>query len=428
MVDASKFSGSTPFAQIKSLQLGQTIRSDLRSITELPPQVPAHIDSNPIDLLTQKLSDTARQFDSVYLSFSGGLDSSVIFYCLKQAGVPFTPFHGVSTIPYSENELAYATDVASHFGVTLQLRSIESKHEQFSFEPSAFTRIKYPTPFAVDIFARAPAETVDSRTCQPEPIRRLYLTGQGGDHVFLQNPGWNVGIDELLRLRIGKSLSQISNYCRLKGDNLFRLLYRTARLAMHKQSYQKLLIHTPSWMSPRQKSQSGEWHYLLKHTDPRSAKYRHVSTILAGLSGISLDRNTDHSTLHPLFLPDLIGTVLHRPIAELYTSEYDRIVLRNAAHQASGHSFAWRQTKRSSASDYFSYFRNHLSAITRWLESGLLVKSLDIDFSKLRQSLEFNGNLYLNQDFSALINLIQLEAYIQSMLHFSSALRDSHEE
>lgn len=426
IIDSPAFSGSTAFSAIKSLQLGQSIRTDLDSITELSPQVPRHTDGSPIDILTEKLSHLARQFDSVYLSFSGGLDSSVIFYCLKRAGVSFTPFHGVNTTPYAENELAYATDIAQHFGIELQVRFAKNNIEQACFTPSTFTKTTYPTPFAVDIFTHPASEASQSQKNGSEYTRRLYLTGQGGDHVFLQNPGWNVGIDDLLKFRIGKSLSQISNYCQLKGENLYALLYRTIKLALHKNSCKKILSHTPPWISPPERSDPSDLHYLLKNSDPRSAKFRHISTILAGLSGLAWDDIAESSTVHPMLLPDMIGTVLDRPVGELYTAKYDRILLRQAAYQAAGHNFSWRQTKRSSATDYFTYFRNYLTEITQWLESGILVNNLQIDLPKLRQSLEFNGYYHLNNDFPALINLIQLEAYIQSTLHFSSSHRNSY--
>ncbi|MGE8690823.1 MAG: asparagine synthase-related protein [Achromobacter sp.] len=415
IVDTPEFSNATPLQRVKSISLGQAVHSDLRALTPLPAHVPVPNGEDVVPLLSERLACITKQFERTSLSFSGGLDSSALLYCLTKAGTNFVATHALSSLPYADTELAEATRIAKSLRAEIQIQRM-NEDSPSPFQPHLFKTPVFSSPFDVDIFSPAPPAENLAVLGTAEIPRELILTGHGGDHVFLQNPGRNVAFDPLLKLNIVGAFSEVRRYCRLKKDNIYAAMVSNLKLLFRGKNHLAALLHTPTWLPSASTSKSRPEHHLLSGLDPRTAKHAHVRAILLALHTISPPRAEGATVLHPLLLPEVIGTVLHRPVSELYSSEHDRVVLRNSVFRASRHDFSWRRSKRSSSAGLFKYFQDNQEILHQWLSAGILVRALGIDTEQLRKSISVNGQAYLNEDFPALINIIQLELFLQSML------------
>ncbi|AVJ30768.1 hypothetical protein [Achromobacter spanius] len=415
ILDRPAFSGATAISDVRSICLGQSVRSDLSSISTIGVQMPREQSSGPIEILTTKLSTLSRSFSSVSLSFSGGLDSSALLHCLSKAGVDFEAIHAVSPLPYADSERHEAEKVAAAYSRELSIvQMIES--EGLGFAPSMLEQPQYASPFDVDIFRAACTERPQGPALPP--TNALMVTGHGGDHVFLQNPSWKVGFDRVRKFDVSGFFMDVKRRCTLKKTNFYAGLWQNIRLLLGRHADSRGL-HLPTWLPGRARTLAADDHYLLAGMDPRTAKFEHVRSILLGLSTIELHSPDNNSTLHPLLLPDVVGTVLYRPVRELFNAQHDRVYFRRDFHDSAGHDFAWRKSKRSSSASLFKYFRDNQDPLLEWLADGIVARQLMLDADELRKSLMMNGQVYLDDDFPALINLIQLEGFVQSLRRHS---------
>ncbi|WP_156124239.1 hypothetical protein [Achromobacter sp. RTa] len=417
ILDRPVFSGSTAIAGIRAIPIGQSIRSNLASISIIGLQKPLPQQKGPIEILTKKLSTLAASFSSISLSFSGGLDSSALLHCLATASITFDAIHGVSPLPYADTERREAEQVAAAYGKHLKhIKMIES--DALTFTPSCLKEPAYRSPFDVNIFLTPGANPQQQQAVADFSANELMITGHGGDHVFLQNPNWNVGFDRIHKLEVLGFFHDVKRFCTLKKANFYRGVHENLRLLLNPRGSNGGL-HTPKWMQAGEILPAADNHYLLNELDPRSAKFDHVWSILLGLNTIQMENSVVRTTIHPLLLPDVIGTVMYRPVRELFSAQHDRFYFRRDLYKSAGYDFAWRKSKRSSSASLFNYFSENHASLFTWLEDGFIAKQLTLDLAELKKSLKKNGSTYLDDDFPALINLIQLEGFVQSVLHHS---------
>lgn len=417
ILDKPTFSGVTAISEIQSIPLGQSIRSDLASISTIGVQVPREQSMGPIEILTKKLSMLSRNFSAVSLNFSGGLDSSALLYCLNKAVGTFEAVHAVSPLPYADSERLEAEKVAVAYCQELSIVKM-SESEVSAFIPSRLKESIYASPFDVNIFFSPSAGAPQEGVLPGSYAHKLTVTGHGGDHVFLQNPSWNVGFDKLRKLDIREFFVDVKRCCSLKKANFYLSLFQNMRLLFDRRGISRR-IYRPKWLSGGEVSLGMDDHYLLGGHDPRSGKFDHIRSILLGLSTIEPHGLGSQTLIHPLLLPDVLGTVLYRPVGELFNAEHDRLYFRQDFYDSAGHDVAWRKSKRSSSASLFKYFNDHQESLFEWLADGLVAQHLRLDVAELRSSLTMNGQVYLDDDFPALINLIQLEGFVQSVQHHS---------
>lgn len=417
VLDRPTFSGATAISEVQSIPLGQSIRSDLEAISTIRVQMPCQQSKGPIETLTKKMSTLSRSFSAVSLSFSGGLDSSALLHCLNRAEVVFEAIHAVSPLPYADTERLQAEKVAAAYDQEISIvEMIES--EALAFTPSMLKELAYGSPFDVNIFRSSRGEVPKQDAFPDSCVNHLMVTGHGGDHVFLQNPSWNVGFDRIQKKDIRGFFADVKRCCTLKKTNFYAGLLHNMRLLFDRRGSSRGL-YAPKWLRGGATSLGMDDHYLLAGLDPRSAKFDHVRSILLGLSTIEMYGPGNRAVLHPLLLPDVIGTVLYRPVGELFSAQHDRLYFRRDFYDSAGHDVAWRRSKRSSSASLFKYFNDNQEVLFEWLADGIVARCLGLDAGELKKSLAMNGQVYLDPDFPALVNLIQLEGFVQSVQHHS---------
>lgn len=408
--------GSATFAkEVLQMELGSCLRVPRESSAFRTGgfNVPS---GQSVDLFVEA-SRTLRAYlgneKDIVLQFSGGLDSSFLLAVLRKIEVPFHTLHFILADEQRSPEVDIADAVAQEMDIDL---TIAKAKQSYSFKRKNFLLgKKVNSPWNVFILSDDP---VNRRSFYAEQLaalgleKALFVSGHGGDDVFLQNPQHGIGFDGFRRRGVRGLVADVSKVSSLKRQMFWRELVKA--IAGLRSNDARISEKSPAWIQDLQRSHRG-WnrHHLLADKDPRSAKFFHIQRILAGNLEGEVLTDGDVRTIHPMLFQNLVAGVIGEPVRALFSHTHDRSILRENLASHSSISSAWRRSKRSSSDFAFRFLNNNQTQIVEAIEQGPLPRLLGLDLDWLTREVHTNANIGLNDHLHHIFDALVLSAFLQ---------------
>ena len=397
-----RFDGSTALQNVREVMLGERV-----VITENG-QYSGEFINGPIpsetgiaETIRRTLHLFTRLHSKVALYFSGGFDSSALLWALRANQTDVIAVHVDSHTDCGESEYSDALLVANDMSCDVLRVMVEEPDYRLGFVADLATPVH--TPYDVPLLAPATSPYFEALEFD------ISITGHGGDHVFVQNPESNAAFSHLRAGRLLTFLSVVQKLAQLKGMSSFDIVRDNIRLLLNLRSMSTI---DPPWL-PSSYHELDERHYLLRGLDRRTAKHKHLSTILAGLHTIPPSTGGRRS-LAPLLLQNIIGLTAGMPVDTTFSKTHDRTSVREAIFASAGQAFAWRRTKRASSTFFYQLLSQSQGNIVRSVRDSKLAHELDINTALLIDDIKRNGCVSRTQTLKSILNFYRLDAYLRA--------------
>lgn len=405
VLDCSTFGPETIFEDISQIELGTVVTfSEKLGLERAIGNFPLSSQQPLIDTLMNNIKLFILEKTRVIVRFSGGLDSSLILGIAKELVNDCGAVHIIIQEEVHSTEVEIAQQIAEYLKCPLSI--IQSKYS-LSAKRKCFSGSKTITspfevyPYSDDATDRKGAFLGDISVSEPE--KTLFLSGQGGDNVFIQNPPPVVIKDTLLAHGPWACVREAVKYSRLKNTPIFDVLRKAFKSEILHADYMPCLFDAPEV----------ETHLLLHNERKGSAKFYHIRSILEAYQQYETPIEFGVTSLHPLLLQNIVAMAFNVEVSDHYTNMYDRIIERQLLYDRYATDVAWRRTKKSSSIAVFKFFMNNKDLIYDTLAGGLVAPALSIDLGWLRQEIDYNGSVTLRDSFGIIINLLRLEIFCQ---------------
>jgi asparagine synthase (glutamine-hydrolysing) len=372
-------------------------------------------------LLGERVRDAvhawAQSYEGILLSLSGGLDSSIVFACLRDAPLkgPLTCYHYYPAGPDTD-ERDYARRVArsGHHPLIERVRD-----PALSFVPlRQIPRTHQPCNYAYYLeHSRLDAQLA------AEHHASAVFTGWGGDQLFFQDHAIWAAADHVGRHGLGPKAWRIALDCaRLDRISVWAVLRAALRRRKGRESghvwdemsgYRTLI-------QPEVLKHAGQslayLHPLVRDTRgiPRG-KLWHLLQLLGGSWEYydPLGLEEDPETLAPLYSQPVIEACLLIPTDVLTLGGWFRAIARRAFREALPPEITDRVYKGAIEDHLYCVLRHNITFVRELLLDGALVKSGIIDRRKLTQALSGGANR-LETGRAELLEYVGIEAWLRA--------------
>jgi asparagine synthase (glutamine-hydrolysing) len=388
-------------------------------------------EENPIEDPTQAVAALRRctldsvhawasGYESIVHTLSGGLDSTIVLACLKDA--PAGP--QITCVNYHSpgaagDERAFARLAAQRAGYELLERE---RGVPVSFEPL----LHMPRSAAPSIYRYYLENSRREFELARERKATALFSGEGGDQLFYQARAafgagdylYRRGVlrglgSEFFRIALdGARVDRVSVWHVLRNAVLHACLGRRWTLASEIGQFTKLMCaeaidaikHDARWVHPhfqmRQCTPSGKlWHaYSLAFP---ALEYYDPIGILDGVERVA-----------PLFSQPVLEVCLRIPVDVLTTGGWDRSIARRAFKHDLPHQIATRRGKGDPGEYVKSVLEHNFGFVREMLLEGQLVRQKFIDRTKLEAVLSDHPTRTASGD-TEVYDYLNVEAWLQ---------------
>lgn len=352
-------------------------------------------------------------FDSVLVSLSGGLDSSILLACLAPPPAPRLRCYHYFPAHTDLDERRFARLAAQRAGVELieRVRPLgfdlaALRHIAPSAEPTNY-------PFYLE-HSRREAELAAEYGAQA-----LFM-GYGGDQLFYQERAeWAPG-DFLHRRGVRAALLRVLfDSARMDQLSIWRLLGRTVRGALGTRHWSPLReagrarpLLAPGVVSTAVREAACLHPLVHQHRDTPSGKRWHAHQVLAPFEFYDpLGVAGDAQRLAPLLSQPLMELCLRIPVDVLTTGGWDRAIARRAFHGALPSQIRNRRNKGGIEAHVRLAVDRNRALLRDLLLDGELVRAGLIDRSGLERALA--GRAEIETQSGELLEYACLEAWLR---------------
>lgn len=303
-----------------------------------------------VDHLCGSMSAWISPYQNINLDLSGGLDSSSLLFCLKKILKPHQTLKAVNIFHpeiRSSDESYYARKVCE----ANQIELVEfDASSTLPFSPANKLLLKPNTPTAALTHLLQEQSLFEKIKTTGST---LFISGHGGDHIFMAPPLINSLADYILEKGFGeftKKMKELALYYRMP---FYPLLARNIQpvlgyfFSCFQTSFQKKIIK-PSWWHKDLYHQNNVYFYpdYSQSVHGVPGKKEHIEHFFSALATISLEvRAHGNTTYYPLLSQPIVELALAFPTYELYAKGYDRYPLRQAITNAFQTDLVWRRDK-----------------------------------------------------------------------------------
>jgi hypothetical protein len=404
-LDHISFGKATAFDGIYQVEIGAYLTfAGGGLLTKKVGNYPTIAENDFVEITTNNLRYLAARETPAILAFSGGLDSSLVLGSARAAHLPVSALHVIGLEDSSSTEIDFAYQAAHEFGVEMKVL-----HSKFGlagvrdyFEFSRNVSSPYDVyPFSLDATDRKMMyhEQLDFLGLQDA----IFLSGQGGDSVFLQNPEPVLLKTLLKQRRLISFFRETFKLSSMRNTPIFETL-------------REAFCFDGSYVDGAQnmlRTSASPSHFLLEGNDLTKERFYHIRGILEALYAHERPSEAGMLTLHPLLFQNVVSKAISVPIEASYSKQYDRILERQALYDRFGVSVSWRRSKRSASNAIFLFLKYNTEAIVRTLCGGIVAAKLEIDDGWLRQQIVYNSTVGLTPSIGLLINLLRLEIFLK---------------
>lgn len=384
---------------IMSVSPGDVVQMNLRT-RELR-IVPCHSSnkvSNIIDEIENNVTIFSRE-KSVYLYLSGDFDSRLIFHALINKQVPFTALHYLPVDIESDSEVDDVTQLCEKYSVELVFVERSVKLAEYKTVVDADPNSPFDVPFTQDLYQRLEIkDTIGNKD-------NIIFIGHGGDHLFLQNPPSLCPVDAFYDGGIAKMLAVIRKYCLLKGANFYSVFAEAVKFMLFSKA---ALTSYPKWLSSPQKRK------IQGREKKTIAKQRYNTSIE---SAIQLSQQCDGdgrvNVISPFLFNNVVACLRDESICDMFSAEYDRVMVRRLAFERYRDPMLWKKRKRSSSQLAFSIFREHKDEMLDVIRASGICDIMSIDINQLAEDFDYNATITLSRTVPNLLNLYRLAVFLR---------------
>jgi hypothetical protein len=393
----------TIFEGVSQVELGTAVTfSSGRNPDRVIANLPCRPRQGLIDVLIENIKLFGAGMERVIVRFSGGLDSSMILAVTKEALLACEALHIILPEEQQNSELEAAVEVAAQLQCDLGILNSEYRLSERRETFSGTRQVR--SPFDVYPYSKNATDRSDAFLegfTRDTLGRTLFLSGQGGDNVFLQNPSPRVVRDALIEHGPVGFIHEALKYSRLKSLSFLSVLQKAFAKEEVGADYGRSMVRAPRT----------EPHLMLRELRKKSAKYQHRRSILEALHQYETGMEFGVMSLHPLLLQNVISIALTFDPRDLYSERYDRIVQRQQLFDRYKLDVAWRRTKKGATSAVFLFLMNNKDSIRHILLNGVVAPALQIDEEWLQEEITYNGTVALNDNFTLIFNMLRLEIF-----------------
>lgn len=369
-------------------------------------RVPAEAAALLRETAMECLNARAAQFESVLLTLSGGLDSSLVAACLSRQR---TPFQGLNLVTHDPNgdERRHAARVGAVLGMPLttamrDVSKIDVHHSAARHLPRPSIRCFFQESLRL---ARATATQADAGAI---------FNGSGGDNVFCSLQSGAPAADRLLAEGFGKGFLQsayaMSEFAPASLWEVMRDAIRRAWLGKPAFRIRPEL----QFLSPEACALATDMPLHPWLTPPRGippGKAMHVRLVAVARSYVeSLDPLSALPVVAPLLSQPLVEVCLRIPSWLWFESGHNRMVARRAFTDVLPPDILLRRSKGTPDSFIVQIMEVHGKAIRAMLLEGELARRGLIDLPAVLQDLDAPGPRR-NKSFERILHLVDVEAW-----------------
>ncbi len=385
---------------------------------------PENAKNNIIDITSNVIKSWTRNTDVVSLDFSGGTDSTSLLFLLNkildksQEIKLINMFHPDVS---SSDERKYACATAKGLGLDL----IEFDHSKcLPYDPISTTmRFKPNWPTSILTYLKIHN---DISLLLKKSKNIIYMSGHGGDHIFLCAPPVTSLCDYLIEKGREGFNTKLKEIYIMFRKPLFSILQEIVKGFF----FYYLYSHYNQFLYVIDNKKKAPWFnnevFLLEKqvcyhpffyeentTKILPGKFKLINDIYSGLSTIKTDirDNGTNKVFFPLFSQPLLELVLSIPTYESYQDGYNRYLFRRAISDTFKTNSVWRKDKGETSGVMQRGLKKNEKRILDLCLEGKMVKQGLVNKEQLYLGIleVMNGQM----DYQwAITNLICAETFI----------------
>ncbi|MFT4270182.1 MAG: asparagine synthase-related protein [Pantoea sp.] len=345
---------------------------------------------NYLDTMSDLLKSVSERRE-VYLHFSGGLDSTLIFLLLKEAGIKFTALHHDTYAFEKDSETNLARAFCEKHGVDLHIiRPAISLSDDQCRSSHPMDCSSFFTSFSSESFSY----------CRLDPGKSVVLDGHGGDSLFVQNPSEKVGFELLKKGKIFSAYGKMSDLCLLKNLKLTEMLSRNTRRVFSRKGLA---------------DDRSPGHIFSQHLDPRSPQFDYLNDLINMMETRPVAGSEDYVSFSPILSLNSVRSFMSHEYAGNFSDEYDRLWIRNMLYNRFSEPCVYEKRKRPSVSTIYHLIKIQKDNISHVIENTSLPDHAGLDKAKLRESLAYNSSVRIDEDAYRLLRLSVAHQYYASL-------------
>lgn len=343
-----------------------------------------NINSNIIDTTTNVIKNWISNTDNIFLDFSGGLDSSSLFFLLKdiikteQKLYPVNLFHPEVK---SSDERWHAWKVSREIGIDLIEFNNSDNLPLTPLENRLNFRPNWPTSSLTYLKIEQGLFNL-SESCP----NNIFIRGHGGDHIFMCPPSVISLCDFLMERGRNGFNAKLKDIASIYRKPLWPIVtemlggFYDYLMNSYKQKTLADKFSKPFWFNKEiyklEKTMKYHPFFFTRRTRCLPGKFNFISTIYNGLSTVKGEiRNPKNPIFYPLFSQPLLELALSIPTYETYNSGYDRYLFRKAISDKFGTKNVWRKDKGETSGIMQKGLRNNKQYVLSLCLEGKIAKT-----------------------------------------------------
>lgn len=337
------------------------------------------------------LKSLVEPYDHVFLSLSGGLDSSSLALVLSetidsQKITAINHFHpSIST----SDERVYARQICKEYHINL----IEMNADEYlPFNSYSHPLIPHLPDRPLPSFTQLALLQSESRLIESKK-NSIMINGQGGDHIFMSPPTKLSIADFFLEKGFNGISKKIIDILDIYRDPLWGLIKENLSALMRRMLSQHITetIQTeiPPWLSisPMKEKVVEERIRSLGIYECYPGKYHQILALLDGLASVQNSNHQWHRIAYPFLCEPLIEVALSIPTYNLFDQGLDRYPLRSAMGKRFSTKNIWRRDKGEITGVFQKGLEKNFKYLTELCMNGKFVREKIVNPDQLYASI-----------------------------------------
>ena len=418
------YANGTPFTNILELLPGckLTIKKDRSTVSHwwnpLESKKNHCTNEEIIDSIHQVLQAWLGPYKKIILSLSGGLDSSSLLFFLHKlkknkdlSAINF--FHDKVR---TSNELFYARKLCKKLNVPLQEINT-AEYLPFFCDNSKYLRLK-PNKPSTALFNPSQSEAIFKLLSQPVPS--IFISGHGGDHVFMCPPTKRSIIDYLHERGISGLYKKICDLAAYYRKPILHILKPNLKYFFSGLYSKKLAVNPESqapWFNKKLYNFSSKSYthpfYNQNSFKQNPGKFDQLTAILDAFSTICIDPfDQTNPTFYPLMYTPIVECALTIPTYNLYEQGFDRYPLRKSVSDYFNTDAVWRRDKGETSGIIQLAIKKNMDRILSLCLEGVFSKNNFVNKELLHQHI-INVAHGSTDYLWPLLNLLSVEIFLE---------------
>lgn len=421
ILNGCSYSTQTPFEDINELPPGYRVtfsnKLPLLQVSWDPRlyYTKSNTRRNLVKTISGTLKAWTENYENIGLSFSGGLDSSALLYCLKEVLEPdqkLLAYNYFNSNVQMSNELKYAKKIC--LDLEVELIELDFADTLAMDEPSdsLVVRPNKPSP---GLLSLKQEEIIRNHLAVDSSL--LLISGHGGDNVYMHPPSQNSLIDYYYECGFTGLMSKFEEIASFYRKPLLNILGNNLRALLRIKENESKKLKNCTWIKKELlKLASNDVDYQQNEkflsTLALPGKSEHIHYIKSAFPTIYLNL-ADYT--NPIFYPFLYQPIMEHalsiPSYELYQKGFDRYPLRKAISEHFDANTVWRRDKGQTTGMFQLAVKKNIEKIKNLCSSGQFCKMGLINKDLLFRHIDevSNGS---TKSLWPLVNIISAEMFL----------------